>query len=165
MTAVVVLAGCTWLPLSREVGPSASVSLRLVSVADGDTFTAEDRDGQRVKVRLLGIDAPERARDGAPAECGSEQATQALGDLLEGRALVLESDPRADPTDRFGRRLAYVRVDGEDVALALIGQGMAEAWYPASEPRPERFGDYDAAERSSRNSGVGLWGVCERVGR
>ena len=163
--AIVVLAGCTWPGAAL---PSVTVSadtVQVTSVSDGDTFTAVSADGERVRIRLLGIDAPEAARDGQPAECGAEQAAEVLRGLIAGRPVSVAFDPVADPVDRFGRQLAYVTVDGRDVALALVQQGMAEAWYPASEPEPTRYGDYWAAQRAARAANTGLWARCETVGR
>lgn len=163
VAAMVMVAGCTW-----PGAPPATASgeaMRVTSVSDGDTFTAVAADGERVRIRLLGIDAPENARDGQPAECGAEQATGALRRLIAGQPVSVALDPVADPVDRFGRRLAYVSVEGRDVALALVADGMAEAWYPASEPQPTRYGDYRAAERTARAANIGLWGLCETVGR
>lgn len=165
VAAMVVLAGCTWPGAVPSTAAAPAESLRVVSISDGDTFTAVTADGERVRIRLLGIDAPEAARDGQPAECGAEQATGALRRLIAGRSVSVALDPVADPVDRFGRRLAYVSVDGRDVALALVAEGMAEAWYPASEPQPTRYGDYRAAERTARAANTGLWGLCQTVGR
>lgn len=139
--------------------------MRAASISDGDTFTAVTADGERVRIRLSGIDAPENAHDGQPAECGAEQAAEALRRLVAGRPVSVASDPVADPLDRFGRRLAYVSVDGRDVALALVADGMAEAWYPTREPQPTRYGDYRAAERAARAANTGLWATCPSVGR
>lgn len=161
-----LLSGCTWPSASSGPTPvQAPGLLRLVSVADGDTFTVADADGTRTRIRLLGIDAPEAARDGVPADCGAREATDALRGLVAGAALTVTGDPVSDETDRFGRRLAYVTADGEDVALALVTAGMAEAWYPAGEPRPTRFGEYQGAEADARAARSGLWATCEGVGR
>lgn len=162
---LVLLAGCTWpgLPMPTSTQPAAT--LRLVSVSDGDTFTALDATGEKVRVRLLGIDAPETAHDGLPADCGADQATEALRRLITGRPLEVTADPVADPVDRFGRRLAYVSADGQDVAGALVRAGMAEAWYPAGEPTPTRYPDYRAAERGARATHAGLWATCRTIGR
>lgn len=164
VAAVVALAGCTWPAASPSDAPPPE-RLAAAWVSDGDTLTARDADGARVRLRLLGIDAPEAARDGAPAECGADRATAELRRLVTGRALTVIGDPVADPVDRFGRRLVYVTADGRDVALELLEAGLAAAWHPASEPAPSRFGSYAAAEHAARAAGAGLWADCEGVGR
>ncbi len=160
-----LLGGCTWPGPPTPTSAEPAATLRATSVSDGDTFTATDANGARVRIRLLGIDAPEAARDGSPADCGADQATAALSRLITGRSLALATDPVADPVDRFGRRLVFVTVDGHDVALSLVQAGMAAAWYPASEPTPTRYSDYRAAEAVARAAKTGLWAVCDEVGR
>jgi endonuclease YncB( thermonuclease family) len=86
-------------------------------VIDGDTF---DLNGERI--RVAGIDAPETH----PARCPREAAlgtaaTQKLAELLRSGTLWV-SGLR---TDRYGRSVRTVRVNGEDVADAMIGSGLA----------------------------------------
>lgn len=165
VAAMVGLAGCTWPGADPSSVTAVAETVQVTSVSDGDTFTAVTADGERVRIRLLGIDAPETARDGQPAECGAKQAADELRSLIAGRSVTVTSDPVGDEVDRFGRRLAYVTVDGRDVALALTHAGMAEAWYPASAPEPTRYGDYRKAERTARAANTGLWATCATVGR
>lgn len=166
-----LLAGCTWpptLPLSAAAtppSPAPGTTLQVVFVADGDTLTGVDAEGNRTRVRLLGIDAPEVARDGGESQCGAERSADALHDRVHGRTVTLTADPVADAEDRFGRVLAYVTFEGRDVALEQVEAGLAEAWYPASEPRPTRYAEYRRAEQAARAAGTGLWADCARVGR
>jgi micrococcal nuclease len=123
-------------------------------VIDGDTLTAGVR-GRRVRVRLLGLDAPENTRR---RDCFGPQATAALRRLLPaGAAIVLAVDrSRRDP---YGRELAYVwRADGVFVNRVLIGQGFATTLFlPPPEPFRAEFAAEEAAARAAR---AGLWGAC-----
>jgi hypothetical protein len=88
-----------------------------IYVIDGDTF---DLNGTRI--RVAGIDAPETH----PARCPQEAAlgaaaTQKLAELLRGRPLWVSGIK----VDRYGRNVAVVRVNGEDVADAMIISGLA----------------------------------------
>jgi micrococcal nuclease len=148
-----------------ESASLASVVLRVTSVADGDTFTGRDATGAKVKVRMLSIDAPELAHDGPKAECGSGEAATRLRALLSGRTVTLVADPRADATDRYGRRLAYVELDGRDVALQLVSEGLVEAWYPSGEPEPARFPVYADAQDIAGKDRTGSWATCSSLGR
>lgn len=47
--------------------------------------TQRNADCERIRIRLLGIDAPEAARDDGPSQCGADQATEALRRLISGR--------------------------------------------------------------------------------
>lgn len=163
--AMLVMAGCTWLGADPSSVTAPAETMQVSSVSDGDTFTAITGSWERVRVRLLSIDAPETAHDGEPAQCGAEQATQTLRLLIDGQTVSVAGDSVADPIDRFGRRLAYASVEGRDVALALVADGMVKAWYPASESEPDRYRDYRAAERSARAANTGLWATCPSVGR
>lgn len=146
--------------------PTASTAvLSVTTIADGDTFTGKDAAGMKVKVRMLSIDAPELAHDGNPAACGSKEAAARLRSLLSGQQVSVVADPRSDAVDRYGRRLGYVEVDGHDIGLQLIEEGLVEAWYPSSEPRPERFGVYSMTERTARQKRTGSWATCPDLGR
>lgn len=134
-------------------------------MADGDTLTGLDGAGQRVRVRLLGVDAPEVAHDGRLGECGATDARNSLERLVLHQRVTLFDDPRADRIDRYGRRLAYVEVGGVDVALRQVEVGYAAAWYPRGETRPARQASYLDAEQAARKARAGAWATCPSLGR
>ncbi len=87
-------------------GRRASTSMvEVVRVLDGDTFDATDSAGGRVRVRLLGIDAPEVAHGESAAECGAAAATRQLGRLVTGRRVVQRTQRVSTrfPSRRCGR--------------------------------------------------------------
>lgn len=160
----ILLASCQ--PGTSSTRDAASgEQLRVTSVADGDTLTGLDKNGQHVRVRLLGIDAPEGAHDGRPAECGADAAKAALQALVLHHDVTLINDPHADHLDRYGRRLAYVELGTVDAAQQQVDAGYVEAWYPRSEPQPERHPAYQQAQRAAQQSRVGSWAHCPRLGR
>jgi len=75
-------------------------------------------------VRLIGIDTPE---DGAWGHAESTAELRAM--ISAGSTLSLVSVQGRDDTDQYGRLLRYVRVDGQDVGLHMIGTGWAVARY------------------------------------
>lgn len=165
LTALLLVAGCQ----SAAVGvPAATqdngVQALVTSVEDGDILKAKTSDGA-ITVRLLGIDAPEEAHDGTTPDCGAETATRTLKALVLHQAVTITTDPRSDTTDRYGRTLGYVDLGGDDVGLALIAAGMAEAWHPARTAEPTRHGTYQDAEEAARAARVGLWARCASIGR
>ena len=88
-----------------------------IYVIDGDTFSLNG-----TRIRVAGIDAPETHPARCPQEAALGQAaTQKLAELLRGRPLWVSGLK----TDRYGRAVAVVRVNGEDVADAMIGSGLA----------------------------------------
>jgi endonuclease YncB( thermonuclease family) len=110
-------------------------------VVDGDTLEL----GNGETVRLVGIDTPE------VGECGFEESSARLGDLVAGREVTLgESD---EDRDQYDRLLRYVDVGGLDAGLRLIKEGFAIARYDSRDgygrhPREDR---YVAADEGSRN--------------
>ena len=92
-----------------------------VEVIDGDTLEIDGPQGQRQRVRIIGIDTPEAARDGQPAQCWADEATRALHEWIEHADEVrLIPDPQVGERDRYGRLLRQVLVDGVDVGEQLL---------------------------------------------
>ncbi len=112
----------------------------VVEVIDGDTVDL----GNGERVRLVGIDTPERG------ECGYEKAADALSALVLGRQVELvRSD---EDRDQYDRLLRYVDVDGVDAGLELVRRGLAVARYDSRDgygfhPREPK---YVAADRGSK---------------
>jgi micrococcal nuclease len=136
-------------------------------VVDGDTVDVAGHGGTPQRVRLLGIDAPETAHDGAAAACGADEAAAGLRRLLPvGTTVTVTPDPAPGATDKYGRTLAYMAApDTPDVALALLRAGLVEAWTPAGEPRPARWASYTAAQLAAQTRHTGSWAVCDILGR
>ena len=127
--------------------PSDGQQVQIAHVVDGDTV--ELADGRRV--RYLGINTPEH---GQPL---FEEATAANQRLTEGRTAWIVLDTQ--PTDRYGRILAYVWVGEHFVNQELVGRGYANAY---SEPPNVRFGEEIlAAEQEARKAGLGLWALAD----
>ncbi|MFV0458133.1 MAG: thermonuclease family protein [Actinomycetales bacterium] len=123
----------------------------VTKVIDGDTIWVSD-DGQRVKVRLLGIDSPE-THDGP--ECFGEEATGHALQALGGRQVYLETDPSQGTQDRYGRTLAYVWVDGGLFNLEQLDSGFAREY---TFDQPYRYqAAFRAGEQAARADGRGLW--------
>jgi endonuclease YncB( thermonuclease family) len=123
----------------------------VVEVVDGDTLVVEVG-GERERLRLVGINAPERD------ECLADEATRWLRERVDGRQVELVVD-RSD-RDRYGRLLRYVEVDGADVGAGLVRAGLALARrYP---PDTGRADEYERLQREAEQAGIGLWApeVC-----
>jgi micrococcal nuclease len=113
-------------------------------VVDGDTFHC--RDGR--KVRLIGIDAPERRQS-----FGSVASHALLKMLPLGTAVRLERDVTV--TDRYGRLLAYVWVGAILVNEAMVRDGWAVLYtLPPNVKYADRLG---RAQKEARARGTGLW--------
>lgn len=121
---------------------------RVVSIADGDTLTLLDSANTQYKIRIGGIDAPEKAQP------FGERSKQNLA------RLAFQKDAVADcyKTDRYRRSICTVYVNGQDVGLAQLDAGLAW-WYRkyAHEQPPQQRLDYEGAEVKASIDGIGLW--------
>ena len=162
LIGVAVLAALIWGPGLSSTPPKAPKP-RTVSVAkvlDGDTIRINGAAGEKdQKVRLLGIDTPERARDGKKAECGAAAARKALAKMIDsGTTITITTDPGIEDTDRYGRTLAYLDVDGDDAALALLNQGLGRLWTPEPGATYQRYDSYRDAAKAAEKANRGPCG-------
>lgn len=123
-------------------------------VHDGDTLFLL-LDGERLKVRLIGIDTPEV---GEHAECYGEEATAALRALLpEGSTVHALTDGCTH--DQYDRSLFYLfRDDAALVNVELVASGAATTLLISDNDR--YWPELEAAEQAARAAGLGLWGAC-----
>ena len=104
---------------------SANEFYAVVKVVDGDTFWVDDGSEDGLKVRLIGVDAPE-TRKSARKDVGyyGKESKQYLEQMIAGKEVRLEYD--VDTKDRYGRTLAYVYLDdGTFVNAELLRNGFA----------------------------------------
>lgn len=131
---------------------------RVESVADGDTIHVRVR-GDRVTVRLIGVDTPElsdRHDPGAAPQPFAREATAFTRARLVGRQVRLEYE-RGDRLDRFGRTLAYVFLDEAFFNRELVREGYARAYTRYPFRFREQFVADEAAARRARR---GLWATA-----
>ena len=127
---------------------------RVVGVADGDTVTVLDASRQQHKIRLIGIDAPEKKMP------YGNRSKQSLSDLIFDRQVQVEYNKK----DRYGRTVGKIIVDGVDANLAQIKAGMA--WHYKQYQREQSVEDRDTyaqAEVEARASKRGLWKDADPV--
>jgi len=136
----------TFFTLSVNVALAGTVfSGKVVRVSDGDTIVVLV-DHRQVKVRLHGIDTPERAQP------WGRQATKALAHLVAGRVVEVEQTD----TDRYERVVGKVFVDQLDVNRQLVADGHAWVYRKYSQD-PELI----SAEAAARKDKRGLWALPE----
>ena len=112
-------------------------------VADGDTVYVRLSDhAPSVPVRLLGIDAPEICQEGGQA------ARQALQALVQDQPVTFSRTQ----TDSYGRELATVYWQGQDVARAMVERGMAWSYRFGRD-----LGPYAREQQIARAAGLGLF--------
>lgn len=127
---------------------------RVVSIADGDTITVLDSANQQHKIRLAGIDAPEKKQP------FGDRSRQHIGELVFNRAVTVQYDKQ----DRYGRTVGKVLVNGRDANLEQVRAGMAwwyEKYRKEQSPADQRL--YSDAEQYARAQRIGLWRDVEPV--
>ncbi len=119
------------------------VTAEVVGVADGDTITVRiPQRRQTVRVRVHGIDAPER---GEPFSTRARNFTRVT---VFSRQVVVEGRD----VDQYGRLVARIRVGPDDLSAMLLEAGLACHYRRySSDPVLE------AAERRARSAGAGFW--------
>ena len=128
--------------------PAATLTGKVVKIADGDTLTLLVGKTQ-VKVRLEGIDTPER---GQPF---GRKAGQALAKSVFGNVVQVDDFGK----DRYGRTLGIVRLGRRNVNLELVQGGWAW-WYRKYAPKNKELA---AAEAAARRAKRGLWADAKPI--
>lgn len=130
-----------------------STPAQVAKIVDGDTIRLTNGE----TVRLLQIDTPEKYRT---PECFGKAATRTLERLLPiGSHIRLENDPASAPTDRYGRRLAYVFLDERNINIAMVRNGAATPYFYQGE-----LGKYAPhllrAVAKAKQQKIGMWRAC-----
>lgn len=148
--SLLLLAGCG-TPVSKCGPSSATVDF----VVDGDTIAFIDG----TRVRLLLVDTPETTQ--GKNDCFGQEAKAFTVSQVAGKTVQLSYD-ESECTDRYGRTLAYVKVDGVDLNAELMKRGMGCYLFikPGGESRSEEFATYEAEAKTNR---TGMWGSCQSI--
>lgn len=138
---------------------------RVVGVADGDTITVLDAERQQHKIRVAGIDAPEKKQP------FGQKSKQSMSDMVFNREVEIVGNKR----DRYGRTIGKVMFADSncnaqgcpkihDAGLIQITSGLAW-WYRkyAREQVPQDRATYEAAETQAKERRTGLWGELNPV--
>jgi endonuclease YncB( thermonuclease family) len=133
---------------SINVANGNTLSGKVVGVADGDTITVLDEHNTQHRIRLAGIDAPEKKQD------FGNVSKQTLSNMVFNENVEINWDKE----DRYGRIIGKVLVNGVDVNLKQIKLGMA--WFYRKYQNELILEDrlnYLHAEEYALNNKVGLW--------
>jgi len=126
----------------------------VIRVADGDTVTVLVKNGDKIKIRLVGIDAPEKDQ---PHGLVSKNY---LEEIVEGKQI----NARCEKKDRYRRWLCKIFLDGVDLNLRQLELG--NAWWYRAYAKNQSIGDravYAKAESKARNDKLGLWAGASPV--
>jgi endonuclease YncB( thermonuclease family) len=121
---------------------------KVISIADGDTITVLDSNERQHKVRLLGIDAPEKNQP------FGNQSKQSLTGMVFGKTVVIDYNKR----DKYARIIGKVLLDGNDINLEQVKRGLA--WHYKQYEKEQELADrsiYANGEYLARRDSKGLW--------
>ena len=147
------IGGVVWLLLILlpALGHAEQFTGKVVGISDGDTLNVL-RAGKAVKVRLHGIDTPERA------QAFGTRAQQFTSELAFGNEVTVV----VRDTDRYGRVVGEVRLpepDGRNLNQELVKAGMAW-WYKQYAPNDTTLAQLEADARAAQR---GLWAEAHPV--
>ena len=127
---------------------AATINGKVLGVADGDTITVLEANNTQHKIRLQGIDAPEKA------QAFGQKSKQSLHQLVHSKQVTVEFQKK----DKYGRTVGKVVYNGTDVCLEQIKLGMAWHYkqYESEQSKEDRE-IYAQAELSARAYAIGLW--------
>jgi micrococcal nuclease len=129
--------------LEPDIQETVIVTAKVGRVIDGDTFDLADG----TRVRLIGVDAPERGKT------GYEAATERLRNLLEGQSVELQAD--VSDTDTYNRLLRYVYVEGDFINEIIAKEGLVDVRsYP---PDTAKQAELQSAEDEAKQANLGIW--------
>ena len=140
------LAGSRYEWVVDDPKDGDSFDARLKSVDGVDLFNLNIVYG----VRIVGINTPERG------DCGFDAAKEKFKELIGSESFALISGGTKNESDGYGRLLRYVELNGTDVGLTLIEQGLAVAAYDSFDIEAkvgphDRENEYRFADKASEN--------------
>jgi endonuclease YncB( thermonuclease family) len=115
---------------------------KVVSIADGDTITVLDADKKQHKVRLNGIDAPEKA------QAFGAKSKAHLGELVAGKDVLVDWKEK----DQYGRILGSVYPDKVNVNQQMVRDGLA--WFYRKYSKSAELAGAEAEAKAAKR---GLW--------
>ena len=138
--------GTVFLSLVLSFSVWADITGKVIKIADGDTITVLDQYKVQHRIRLTGIDAPERK------QAFGSRSKQSLSKLVFGKTVTVKTNKR----DRYGRVLGKILINGIDVNKEQVKRGMAWHGYFRDQTAADRV-TYAKIEKSARKEQRGLW--------
>ena len=131
---------------------------------DGDTIWVKI-DGKKEKVRFVGVNTPEVAKDGNPAEFMAEEAKDFTEEILKDKEIYLERD--ISDRDKYDRLLRYIwlekplsnpelsDIENKTLNGILVKEGYAYANYYKPDIKYHNF--LKDLEKSAQDKNLGIW--------
>lgn len=151
-------------PIQKENREEKNFDQKIVAgfdrVVDGDTLVVFI-DGQKERVRMIGVNAPESTTEHRNIECFGKNSSRYLKEILsEEKNIFLEFDPVSGKYDKHGRILAHVFLaDGTNLNQKMIADGFAYEYTYRGQDYLYKS-DYKNSEDVAQEGFLGLWAEC-----
>ena len=121
---------------------------KVIKITDGDTVHVLDANHHKEKIRLAGLDAPERK------QAFGNKAKQYLSSMIGNKPVTVNYSKR----DRYGRIVGKILYQGKDINLEMVRAGLAWHYkkYQKEQSRRDRH-LYAAADSFVKSNGIGLF--------
>ncbi len=147
----IVVLSLLVLPQSLAAASPRTIVAKVDRVSDGDTLVATAANGTKLRIRLLGIDAPEILHGDKPGQPFGQKARDYLDHLIGGKTVRVESYG----PDEYKRILAVVWDEQIKVNLLMVAMGYAEVYRGAACRVYCR--ELEEAVAKARRDRVGMW--------
>ncbi|EGO8863177.1 thermonuclease family protein [Enterococcus faecalis] len=168
--ATLLLSGCSSLGqkaqdisndgtgnFTQTISNDNRIPAEFVRHVDGDT-TVLRIDGKEQKVRFLLVDTPETVKPKTKVQPFGLEASKRTKELLSTASEITFEYDSGDKTDRYGRVLGYIFVDGSLLQKTLVSEGLARVAY-VKEPNTKYLLELEEAQEKAKNESLGIWSI------
>lgn len=143
--------------VTQTISNDQRIPADFVRHVDGDT-TVLKIDGKEQKVRFLLIDTPETVNPKTKVQPFGLEASKRTKELLSTASEIMFEYDKGDKTDRYGRALGYIFVDGTLLQKTLVSEGLARVAY-VKEPNTKYLAELEQAQEQAKNESLGIWSI------
>ncbi len=130
------------------VKSTSTITGKVIGIADGDTVTILNDKHEQIKIRLIGIDCPEKS------QAFGSRAKKTLSDKVFSQNVKVETRGK----DKYSRTLGVVKIGDEDINEYMISQGVAWHYKKYAKTQPEEEANrYAKAQELASQNKRGLW--------
>ncbi|ELS0455715.1 thermonuclease family protein [Enterococcus faecalis] len=141
----------------KTISNNQRIPADFVRHVDGDT-TVLRIDRKEQKVRFLLVDTPETVNPKTKVQPFGLEASKRTKELLSTASEITFEYDSGDKTDRYGRVLGYIFVDGTLLQKTLVSEGLARVAY-VKEPNTKYLLELEEAQEKAKNESLGIWSI------
>lgn len=140
-----------------QVTSDETIPVEYITNYDADTYTVMTQDGQELKIRALLIDGSEMNHREYGKQPFAEEGRDRAAEILKSGEITISYDI-GEQTDKYGRSLNYVFVDGVLLQEVLVREGLARVGY-VYPPNTRHLDKLEAAQKLAKEEGIGIWSI------